>query len=182
MFAILLPHSQFNHLPHGFVFRPIVLDHNALQIALSCGLSRQLKALRNSDEELRTGRLQAAKVVSPELKRYVTLAHPKHGQFTQASRIVAGLTDDDRHPLQLRRVVELGVRLTREDRDLVSEFGQLPGDVAGVDALASAVRIAAVDQPGDPEGLVGRGGHVANLPNTGRAPVPRLSLAGTSRV
>lgn len=41
------------------------------------------------DEELRTGRLQAAKVMAPDLKRYVTLAHPKQGQFTQASRIVS---------------------------------------------------------------------------------------------
>ena len=32
---------------------------------------------------------QAAKVVNPDLKRYVTLAHPKQGHFTQASRIVS---------------------------------------------------------------------------------------------
>ena len=43
------------------------------------------------DEELRNGSLQAAKVVHPELKRYVTLAHPKHGHFTQAGRIVSKL-------------------------------------------------------------------------------------------
>jgi LysR family transcriptional regulator, nitrogen assimilation regulatory protein len=43
------------------------------------------------DEELRAGNLQAAKVVNPDLKRYVTLAHPKHGNFTQASRIVSKL-------------------------------------------------------------------------------------------
>ncbi len=41
--------------------------------------------------ELRSGHLQAAKVVSPDLKRYVTLARPKQGQLTQASRIVAEL-------------------------------------------------------------------------------------------
>jgi len=41
------------------------------------------------DQELRTGRLQAAKVVNPDLKRYVTLAHPKQGQLTQASRVVS---------------------------------------------------------------------------------------------
>lgn len=34
---------------------------------------------------------QAAKVVNPDLKRYVTLAHPKQGHFTQASRIVSRL-------------------------------------------------------------------------------------------
>lgn len=41
------------------------------------------------DQELRTGRLQAAKVINPDLKRYVTLAHPRQGQLTQASRVVS---------------------------------------------------------------------------------------------
>lgn len=34
------------------------------------------------NKEVRMGRLQAAKVIGPDLKRYVTLAHPKHGQLT----------------------------------------------------------------------------------------------------
>ena len=42
-------------------------------------------------EELRMGKLQAAKVMAPDLKRYVTLANSKQGHFTQASRIVARL-------------------------------------------------------------------------------------------
>jgi hypothetical protein len=42
-------------------------------------------------KEIRAGRLQAAKVVAPDLKRHVTLARPKQGQLTQASRIVADL-------------------------------------------------------------------------------------------
>jgi DNA-binding transcriptional LysR family regulator len=41
------------------------------------------------DEELRSGKLQSAKVISPDLKRYVTLATPKQGYITQASRIVS---------------------------------------------------------------------------------------------
>ena len=41
------------------------------------------------DDELRAGRLQSAKVVAPDLKRYVTLAMPKRGYITQASRTVA---------------------------------------------------------------------------------------------
>ena len=41
------------------------------------------------DEELKSGRLQCAKVIAPDLKRYVTLATPKQGHITQASRIVA---------------------------------------------------------------------------------------------
>lgn len=43
------------------------------------------------DQELRSGKLQAAKIIGPDLKRYVTLAHPKHGLLTQASRIVSRL-------------------------------------------------------------------------------------------
>ena len=43
------------------------------------------------DEELRLGRLKAAKVVNPDLKRYVTLAHCRQGHFTKASRVVSGL-------------------------------------------------------------------------------------------
>lgn len=43
------------------------------------------------DVELRSGRLRGTKVVNPDLKRYVTLAYPKQGQFTEASRIVAKL-------------------------------------------------------------------------------------------
>jgi hypothetical protein len=35
--------------------------------------------------------LQAARLVSPDLKRYVTLARPKQGQLTKASRIVSDL-------------------------------------------------------------------------------------------
>lgn len=40
-------------------------------------------------EELRCGKLQAAKIIDPELKRYVTLALPKQGQLTQALRAVS---------------------------------------------------------------------------------------------
>jgi LysR family transcriptional regulator, nitrogen assimilation regulatory protein len=43
------------------------------------------------DEELRNGVLQAAKIVNPDLKRYVTLAHPKQGAYTEATRIVSNM-------------------------------------------------------------------------------------------
>jgi LysR family transcriptional regulator, nitrogen assimilation regulatory protein len=43
------------------------------------------------DDEIRMKRLQAAKIISPDLKRYVTLAHSKQGHLTQASRIVSKL-------------------------------------------------------------------------------------------
>ena len=38
-----------------------------------------------------------------------------------------------------------------EHRDLVAELGELAGEVPGVHALAAAVRVAPVDQPGDAE-------------------------------
>ena len=40
------------------------------------------------NEELKLGRLQCAKIISPDLKRYVTLATPRQGYVTTASRIV----------------------------------------------------------------------------------------------
>lgn len=40
------------------------------------------------NEELRQGRLQSTKVIAPDLKRYVTLAMPKQGYITQASKKV----------------------------------------------------------------------------------------------
>jgi DNA-binding transcriptional LysR family regulator len=43
------------------------------------------------NEELRQGRLQSVKVIAPDLKRYVTLAMPKQGHITQASKTVAEL-------------------------------------------------------------------------------------------
>ena len=46
------------------------------------------------DQELRMGRLQAAKITGPDLKRYVTLAHSKQGPLTKASRIVSQLIKD----------------------------------------------------------------------------------------
>jgi hypothetical protein len=48
-------------------------------------------------EEMRSGRLQAARIVGPDLRRYVTLALPKQGQLTLAAKVVArliGETDD----------------------------------------------------------------------------------------
>jgi LysR family nitrogen assimilation transcriptional regulator len=42
-------------------------------------------------EELKTGHLQASRVVAPDLKRYVTLALSKRGRTTQAARVVADI-------------------------------------------------------------------------------------------
>lgn len=46
------------------------------------------------DDELKMGKLQAAKVTGPDLKRFVTLALPKQGLFTEASRIVSRLIQE----------------------------------------------------------------------------------------
>ena len=47
--------------------------------------------------------------------------------------------------------VELGVRLPGEHLDVVPERDQLAAEVPDVDALAAAVRLAAVGQQGDPQ-------------------------------
>jgi LysR family transcriptional regulator, nitrogen assimilation regulatory protein len=42
-------------------------------------------------EELRTGQLQASRIVNPDLRRHVTLALPRHGQLTPAIKVVSRL-------------------------------------------------------------------------------------------
>ena len=70
-------------------------------------------------------------------------------------RVLAAVEVEARHLRELRRVVELGVGLAGEHRDPVPELGELAGEVARVDALAPAVGVAAVHEPGDAEGGVG---------------------------
>ena len=41
------------------------------------------------DPELKSGRLQASRLVNPDLIRHITLALPKHGKLTQACRVVS---------------------------------------------------------------------------------------------
>ena len=53
---------------------------------------------------------------------------------------------DQRDPL-----IEDRVRLAGQDLDLVAEVGERPGQVVGVDALATAVWLSAVGEVGDPE-------------------------------
>jgi LysR family transcriptional regulator, nitrogen assimilation regulatory protein len=71
----------------------VVLEADSLRVQRETVMANpQLYALLGPfsiEEELRTGQLQAARLTGPDLKRYVTLAHPKHGQFTQASRVVS---------------------------------------------------------------------------------------------
>jgi DNA-binding transcriptional LysR family regulator len=44
--------------------------------------------------ELREGRLQASKIVKPDLVRHVTLALPKQGKLSPACRVVAGVVEE----------------------------------------------------------------------------------------
>lgn len=44
--------------------------------------------------ELRSGRLQASRLVKPDLARHVALAMPRHGKMSPAVRVVAGLVKD----------------------------------------------------------------------------------------
>ncbi len=78
----------------GFALQAAVeADSLTLQKELVAG-HKHLYALLGPfsvSQELRLGRLQAARVVAPDLRRYVTLARPRQGQLTEASRIVSSL-------------------------------------------------------------------------------------------
>ena len=45
-----------------------------------------------------------------------------------------------------RRLVELGIRLSREDLDLMPQQRQFPAEMAYIDALPTAMRLAAIRQ------------------------------------
>jgi LysR family transcriptional regulator, nitrogen assimilation regulatory protein len=72
-----------------------VLEADSLRVQKEIvAANRNLYALMGPfsiEEELRSGRLKAAKIVSPELKRFVSLAMPRQGHVTQAVRIVGDL-------------------------------------------------------------------------------------------
>ena len=60
-----------------------------------------------------------------------------------------------RQLVQRDALVEDRVRLAAEDLDVVAEVDQRLGEVAGVDALATDVRLAAVGEIGDERGASG---------------------------
>ena len=66
--------------------------------------------------------------------------------------------------VQLDALVEHRVGLAAEHLDVVAEVDERLGEVAGVDALAADVRLAAVRQVGDAQRLVAGGGHRTRLP------------------
>jgi len=58
-------------------------------------------------EDVRAGRLQASRIVNPDLKRFVTLAMPKKGSLTLASKVVMQLLQQTAKELE----AEGGLRL-----------------------------------------------------------------------
>jgi LysR family transcriptional regulator, nitrogen assimilation regulatory protein len=59
-------------------------------------------------EDVRAGRLQASRIVNPELKRFVTLAMPKKGPLTLACKVVAQLIQQTARELEGEGALRLG--------------------------------------------------------------------------
>jgi DNA-binding transcriptional LysR family regulator len=59
-------------------------------------------------EDVRVGRLQASRIVEPDLKRFVTLAMPKKGPLTLACRVVAQLIQQTAKELESEGALHLG--------------------------------------------------------------------------
>jgi LysR family transcriptional regulator, nitrogen assimilation regulatory protein len=76
----------------GFKLEPVAeADSLTVQreLVVSCpGLHSVLGPYSIADD-LRRGRLQASKLVRPDLARHVTLAFPRHGKLSPAARVVA---------------------------------------------------------------------------------------------
>ncbi len=67
-----------------------------------------------------------------------------------AERIGLAVEIEAGHRSEPDAVVDLGPGLPGKDLDRVAEFDELAGQVARVDALATAARVAPVDEEGDP--------------------------------
>ena len=59
-------------------------------------------------EDVRAGRLQASRIVNPDLKRFVTLAMPKKGPLTLACKVVAQLIRETATELAGEGALRLG--------------------------------------------------------------------------
>ena len=51
-------------------------------------------------EDVRAGRLQASRIVNPDLKRFVTLAMPKKGPLTLVCKVIAQLIQQTARELE----------------------------------------------------------------------------------
>jgi hypothetical protein len=74
---------------------------------------------------------------------------PRHGD---AEGVGLPVQVEAREPVERDPFVELRVRRTGEDLDVVAEVDEGLAEVTGVHALAAAVSLAAVDEERDPEG------------------------------
>jgi DNA-binding transcriptional LysR family regulator len=59
-------------------------------------------------QEVRAGRLQASRIVNPDLKRFVTLAMPKQGPLTLACKVIAQLIQQTAKDLEGEGALRLG--------------------------------------------------------------------------
>ena len=119
---------------------------------MSCTTSKSPSRSREQPDDARAeglrlgepGRAHGQELL--DVDQVAELARPRHPERVGlAVEVQAG------HLGQPDALVELGVRLAGEDLDLVPEGDQLAAQVPDVDALAAAVRLAAVGQQGDPQ-------------------------------
>jgi DNA-binding transcriptional LysR family regulator len=61
-------------------------------------------------EDVRAGRLQASRIVNPDVKRFVTLAMPKKGPLTLACKVIAQLVQQTASDLEAEGALRLGRR------------------------------------------------------------------------
>jgi LysR family transcriptional regulator, nitrogen assimilation regulatory protein len=59
-------------------------------------------------EDVRAGRLQASRIVNPDIKRFVTLAMPKKGPLTLACKVIAQLIQQTAKELEGEGALRLG--------------------------------------------------------------------------
>ena len=129
-------------LEHAEQARPqalVVVDHVEL------GTPGGQQSARPEGERARLGEAGAAH--DGELEQVdggVELPRVRH-----AKGIGVAVEVEPGHGLEPHAVVEHGPRLTGEDVDRVAERHELACQVAGVDALAAAARVPAVDEVGD---------------------------------
>ncbi len=84
-----------------------------------------------------------------DVDRGAELSRSGHAKRIRLPVEVEARDRDIPHP-----VVEHRPRLAGEDGYLMAEVHQRPGEVAGIDALTARIRVAAIDQEGDPERVV----------------------------
>jgi len=126
------PFSRLNRLPLVLPSRPSPWRHLLDEVsrrkgiellvvmeADSVGLQKELAAKGGvytvlgpyaMMEDVRAGRLQASRIVNPDLKRFVTLAMPRKGPLTLACRVVAQLTQQTARELQSEGALRPGRR------------------------------------------------------------------------